>query len=70
MFASMKPFFELVDQDAKAYGRERLTILFFISSLFGLNTFYAVLLYRVGSALIDKGMPWTKLATLTSKYNY
>ena len=36
----------------------------------GLNTFSAVFLYRVGSALYDKGMPWNTLAKLTSKYNY
>ena len=70
MFTKMKPFFELVDQDAKAYGRERLTISLFVISLLGLNTFSAVLLYRVGSALYDKGMPWSALATLTSKCNY
>lgn len=70
MFTNMKPFFELVDEDVRAYGRERLTISFFIISLFGLNTFSAVLLYRVGSALYGKGMPWRALATLTSKYNY
>jgi serine O-acetyltransferase len=69
MFKNMKLFFELVDQDAKAYGRERLTISFFIISLFGLTTFSAVVLYRVGSVLIDKGMPWTALAQLTTKCN-
>jgi serine O-acetyltransferase len=70
MFTNMKPFFELVDQDAKAYGKERLTISFFVIALLGLSTFSAVLLYRVGSALYDKGIPWTALAKLASKYNY
>ena len=70
MFTNMKAFFELVDEDAKAYGKDRLTIPFFIISLFGFNTFSAVLLYRVGSALYDKGMPWNAFAKLTSKYNY
>jgi serine acetyltransferase len=65
----VKLFFELVDQDAKVYGRERLTIPFFISSLLGLTTFSAVVLYRVSSVLIDKGMPWTALAQLIAKCN-
>jgi serine O-acetyltransferase len=70
MFTNMKSFFELVDEDAKAYGKDRLTIPFFIISLFGFNTFSAVLLYRVGSALYDNGMLWNAFAKLTSKYNY
>jgi serine O-acetyltransferase len=70
MFTNTKSFLELVAQDAKAYGRERLTISFFIAGLLGLSTFSAVLLYRIGSALHDKGVPWNALAMLTTKYNY
>jgi serine O-acetyltransferase len=70
MFTNMKLFFELVDQDAKAFGRERLTISFFIASLLGLSPFSAVLLYRVGSALFDKGFLGLALARLAYKCNY
>lgn len=69
MFAKIK-FFELVDQDAKAYGLERLTIPFFVGSLLGLSPFSAVLLYRVGSALYDKGFAGAALAKLAYKCNY
>lgn len=70
MFTPVKLFFELVAQDAKAYGRERLTISFLIIALLGLSRFSAVLLYRVNSALYDKGFPWSALAKLASRGNY
>jgi serine O-acetyltransferase len=70
MLTKLKSFLDLVNQDAKAYGQGHMTISFFTSALLGLNTFSAVLLYRVGSVLYDKGMPWTALAKVTSKYNY
>jgi serine O-acetyltransferase len=70
VFTQVKLFFELVSQDAKAYGRERLTISFFIIALLGLSKFSAVLLYRVDSALYDKGFPWSALAKLAARGNY
>jgi serine O-acetyltransferase len=69
MFTEMKLFFELVDQDAKAYGRERLTISFFIVSLLGLSDFSAVLLFRVQSALFDKGFPFYALSKMARRWN-
>jgi serine O-acetyltransferase len=70
VFTPVKLFFELVAEDAKAYGRERLTISFFIAALLGLSPFSAVLLYRVGSALFDKGLLGSALAKLAYKCNY
>jgi len=70
VFTPVKSFFELVAQDAKAYGRERLSISFCIAALLGLSNFSAVLLYRVDSALYDKGFPWSALAKLARRGNY
>ena len=70
MFTNMKSFYELVAQDAKAFGREKLSPSFCIAALLGLSTFSAVLLYRVGSALYDKGFPCSALAKLASRWNY
>jgi serine O-acetyltransferase len=65
----MKEFFGVVAQDAKAFGRERLSLLFCVMALLGLNKFSAVLLYRVESALFDKGFPFSALAKVTSRWN-
>jgi serine O-acetyltransferase len=69
VFTPVKLFFELVAEDAKAYGRERPPILFYIVALLGLSRFSAVLLYRVDSALSDKGFPWSALSKLASRWN-
>ncbi|MGB7976630.1 MAG: hypothetical protein WCF81_20315 [Roseiarcus sp.] len=69
MFTEVKQFLSLVAQDAKVYGRERPSILFYIVTLLGLNTFSAVLLYRIDSALYDKGFPWSLLAKLMRRWN-
>jgi serine O-acetyltransferase len=69
MFTPVKRFFDLVAQDAKVYGRERPSILFYIAALLGLSKFSAVLLYRVDSTLYDKGLPWSVLAALMRRWN-
>jgi serine O-acetyltransferase len=69
VFRPAKSFFELVAQDAKAFGRERLSIPFCLMALLGLNKFSAVLLHRVGSALFDKGFPCSALAKLAGRWN-
>ena len=69
MFTPSKLFFELVAEDAKAYGRERLTISFFIISILGLSPFSAVLLFRVQSALFNKGFPYSALSKLVRRWN-
>jgi serine O-acetyltransferase len=69
VFTPVKLFFDLVAQDAKAYGRERPSILFYIVALLGLSRFSAVLLHRVDSALSDKGFPWSALSKLASRWN-
>jgi serine O-acetyltransferase len=63
-------FFELVAQDAKAYGREHLSISFCVVALLGLSTFSAVLLYRIESALFDRGFAYPALGRLASRWNY
>jgi serine O-acetyltransferase len=70
LFTPAKLFFELVAQDAKAYGCERPSIAFYVRALLGLSKFSAVLLYRVDSALYNKGLPWSALAKLASRWNY
>src|SRR5208283_5856831 len=62
--------FELVAQDARVFGRERLSISFCIAALLGLSRFSGVFLYRVESALIDKGFPCSALAKLASRWNH
>ena len=47
MFTPVRRFFDLIGQDAKVYGREHPSILFYTVTLLGLNKFSAVLLYRV-----------------------
>jgi serine O-acetyltransferase len=69
VFTRVKLFFELVSQDAKAYGRERLTVPYFVIALLGLSRFSAVLLYRVGSALYDKGILCSALSKLLRRWN-
>lgn len=69
MFATVKLFFDLVAEDAKVYGREAPSILFYIVALLGLNKFSAVFLYRVDLALYDKGLPWSVLAKLMRRWN-
>jgi serine O-acetyltransferase len=69
VFTSLREFFELVGQDAKAVGRKRLSVAFFLTALLGLNKFSAVLLYRVGSALFHKGFPYSALAKLAGRWN-
>lgn len=63
-------FFEVIAQDAQVYcAGERPSILFYIVSLLGFNAFSAVLLFRLDSALYDKGLPWSVLAKLMRRWN-
>ena len=67
VFTPFKQFFELVAQDAEACDRRRPSILLYIVALLGPSKFSSVFLYRVDSALYDKGFPWSVLAKLVRR---
>jgi serine O-acetyltransferase len=69
MFKQVTSFFDLIAEDARAFGRERLSVVFCLMALFGLNKFSAVLLYRVQSLLFDKRFPLSTLAKLAGRWN-
>lgn len=69
MFTKVKLFFALVAEDAKALGRERLSMPFCLMALLGLNRFSAVFLHRVEAALFLKGFPLTAFSRLASRWN-
>lgn len=69
LFKAVKSFFEVVAQDARAFGRERLSIFFCLMALLGLTKFSAVLLYRVEAALFNRGVPYSTLARLAHRWN-
>jgi serine O-acetyltransferase len=68
VFTPFKQFFELVAQDAEACDR-RPSIFLYIVALLGPSKFSSVFLYRVDSALYDKGFPWSVLAKLMRRWN-
>jgi serine O-acetyltransferase len=68
-FTPFKHFFDLVAQDAKACDRGRPSMLLYIVALLGPSKFSSVFLYRLDSALYDKGFPWSVLAKLARRWN-
>jgi serine O-acetyltransferase len=68
VFSPFKQFFELVAGDAKACDR-RPSMVLYMKALLGPSRFSSVFLFRVDSALHDKGLPWSLLAKLARRWN-
>jgi serine O-acetyltransferase len=69
MFKQVKSLIELIAEDAKVFGRERLSVVFCLIALLGLSKFSAVLLYRIESSLFEKRFPLSTLAKLAGRWN-
>jgi serine acetyltransferase len=69
MLAQTKSFFELIADDARAFGRERLSVAFCLMALLGLNKFSAVFLYRVQALFFGGRFPLSTLAKLAGRWN-
>jgi serine O-acetyltransferase len=69
MLTQTKSFFELIADDARVFGRERLSVAFCLMALLGLNKFSAVFLYRVQSLLFGRRFPLSTLAKLAGRWN-
>jgi len=63
-------FFRTVTEDAKAFGRSRVSVSLGLLALLGLNGFSVVFLYRIESALSKKSFPFSALAKVVSRWNW
>jgi serine O-acetyltransferase len=62
-------FRELVKADARAYGLEQRSPLFFLAAALGLNKFSVVFLFRIASALHGRGRVSSGIAMLVTRIN-
>jgi serine O-acetyltransferase len=62
-------FFRTVTEDAKAFGRSRVSVSLGLLALLGLNGYSVVFLYRLEAALSKKCFPFSALAKVVSRLN-
>jgi len=63
-------FFRTVTEDAKAFGRSRVSVSLGLLALLGLNGFSVVFLYRIETALSKKIFAFSALAKVVSRWNW